>query len=54
VIEYGLCRFTIVDPWKYCPAQVCAGEGMKSGDAIGSLKQSIPPELVSRVGLTFW
>ena len=52
-IEFGFRRLTIIDPWRYCPAVVWGGEGMRGVDAIGSLKRSIPPELVSRIGIDF-
>jgi hypothetical protein len=51
VIEYGFRRLTIIDPWKYCPAIVWGGEGMEGKDARGCLERSLPPELVSRIGL---
>jgi hypothetical protein len=46
-----LCRMAVVDPWKYCPAIVWGGEGMGGKDARGCLERSLPPELVSRIGL---
>ncbi len=43
----------VVDPWLYCPTLVYAVQGMESDEAIGSLKRSIPPELVRGIGYAF-
>jgi hypothetical protein len=53
VIEYGFRRLTIIDPWAYCPAIVWTWDSLAGRDAIESLRQTVPPELVSRIGLDF-
>ncbi|MBI1325161.1 hypothetical protein GC170_18510 [bacterium] len=48
VIEYR--KMSVVEPWLHCPALVVADENMTSLEAVKSLLNAIPPELVRVIG----
>lgn len=48
VFEYHKMR--VVDPWLHCPARVFATDDMTSLEAVKSLLNAIPPDLVRVIG----